>query len=1137
MSWLGIGLGSESRIPRAGQGLLQPPPLLAPGAAWTSLASSGFTHLPVDSIRSTAKPALHLLTPPRRFTGTLDVGALAMANHGGSLADTLGVEKVIFYYEGSTVEVTAPSWHAIETRRGPRLYFGWWARLRKRSGGPMNGSADLYIEAVPRDQTMQNRVIGPFFFDPVDLLYTHSVTVAASQPQVSGERYPTIDAAIAYLNSLAPASSNPLITITEPGLYDITRSTGTLMTGARGYLNITARVPGVVIGKASYVDDQSARLRDGRYKLHLFGQGLGVDMRRITEIDGSTADLGSNHWLDGITITTSGPDGRATLIRGNTPARSTAVRSFPYATEVDFIEVRNPSRNFKLVRGCRYQQIGADVANETRCFVFNTLDTQTNKPLNNEVDAFTVRYTGPEAVATLAFPGGTHASGGGVFTLTLGGTVRTFDVGSAGNNEAYFLGTATYRGASGVGGYWHQDVIDWLNSVPGVTATRQIAQDRCASFSTLPGTVAVGWNAVSIKDTTLQVASVINSHGDFYQHNAGVLENIIIAFNDGRNLDGQIFFFSPSDVGGLAAERDVFVVGNAMGQGIEGSTYYDPATASSQFGRGDGLEASHVVIAHNTMPNQGWFIRTVGVVNGFTADRYCTFRNNVARRFQYDGESLPLANLTVDGLLIHANELVPPGSRNVIRAGDRNSIVANFAAGDFRPAGPLLTSGLAPAIPTDLTRGAFHEISPLGAFATPASPYAAPALSTTPEADLLAAFNAVSGGQSFFLDFRRATLVSGTLTVPDQSANGNHALQSTSTNRPALSFNGAFFTGSDFVTVPICGGVFTLILAFNKDDASTSGSVASDQDLDNKGVNYQDATISAPGFNIFVNGEPVGTRDRFHDLLHRAGEVIVSIEDLDFTGDSELRIGRPSGALTGEVRRVIAIDQAAFADRLPLIRSLALQVAGVGYQAPPTPDPNANIIDLVNAAGGQSGVYQMSLGTVVGGTLLVPDRSNNGRNLTQADSARRPIIGSAGATFAADDWLGLTVSGGTFTVVLSLTKASASVTGNVISDQAAASGISHYNSTATNTLSTSNRVNGAVVTTRQALYNAMHATGEVVLTIEAIDASGDTQLRLGRGATGGFEGVIRRAVILDHDAHLAGLAQAIAAAQAWVRAA
>ncbi|MDP2130302.1 MAG: hypothetical protein U0975_08815 [Erythrobacter sp.] len=76
---------------------VETPPLIAPAGAWTGTAASGFTTIPTEPVRTTAKPALRLITPPSQwFTDTLDVGVMAAANDGGSLFNTLGIADVTF---------------------------------------------------------------------------------------------------------------------------------------------------------------------------------------------------------------------------------------------------------------------------------------------------------------------------------------------------------------------------------------------------------------------------------------------------------------------------------------------------------------------------------------------------------------------------------------------------------------------------------------------------------------------------------------------------------------------------------------------------------------------------------------------------------------------------------------------------------------------------------------------------------------------------------------------------------------------------------------------------------------------------------------------------------------------------------
>ncbi|MDY7098692.1 MAG: hypothetical protein SXU28_11190, partial [Pseudomonadota bacterium] len=338
MVWFGTGLVLESQNPSNKDATKATLDRLSPAAQWDGTAGSGFSALPTDPTRTTAKPAVRPLFYPQRYDSSLVVGALAMAIDSGSLFNTLGIREVRFHYEGNTVTVTQPKWQAIPTLRGQRLYYGWWVNLQKEIG--RIGDADLYIEAIPRDGTMQSRVIGPFAMDPVDDIYTHSITVEPSLSEIAGQRYQTLDAAAAFLNG--EEAINPLVTLAEAGEYDLTVSSGNNLDDLRGYLNITAGTSGVTLAKPGFVGDLANELQRARYKLRLFGTDLGLDMRYITEVQGSSTDVGNNHVLDGIEVFTSGPDGAGTLMRGNIPARSTCVRSFPYATEVDFHDVRNP---------------------------------------------------------------------------------------------------------------------------------------------------------------------------------------------------------------------------------------------------------------------------------------------------------------------------------------------------------------------------------------------------------------------------------------------------------------------------------------------------------------------------------------------------------------------------------------------------------------------------------------------------------------------------------------------------------------------------------------------------------------------------------------------------------------------------
>jgi hypothetical protein len=696
-------------------------PDILPSAAWTGTAGSGFASTPTDPARTTAKPAVRLLVPPFQwFTDTLDVGVIAMANDGGTLRPNFGIDNVRFLFEGNEVTVTDPGFHTIQTQRGPRTYFGWWVRLKKPAG--TSGLAHLYIEATARDSSMQKRVIGPYVFGPQNQQYTHQVTVAPSQPQVTGVNYQTLTDACMYLNQIA--SANPLVTITEPGFYEQRAGSSAFpLSNDRhnlgGYLNITASVPGVVIGRADYINDINATVNHARYRLHLFGPNLTIDYLRLSSIDGTTNDEGRGHWLDGINLTNSAPNGVHELWRGITLAHNWTVRGHSWFTEVDVTEVMEVGRTANLMRGCTIDGTTADVFTDTKCCVNNTVRNHTLSPSNDEIPAFTVSYTGPEATATISRLGGASGTGtdGGIWNVTIGSTTYTYDTGRLPANDTYLPGVPgyppAYRGADAVGGYWFSDVVAWLNTLPSVTATLLLdetnsMQKRCASAAALPNTNGQGFTNANIKNTTRTIVAKFDIHPDIYQQVGGTTENIIFAFNLVEYAEAQLIFLGPT-TGSPKGQRDVFFVANAL--------VGDGGVSLSQLGRPETAThtASHLVIAHNTLPNQGFFIRR-HTSNNLVCDTYTMFKNNVFRTMAIEG-NVVIPNLTIDGLRVHTGGSAPPGATNVNIGGNQNTLFVDFAARDLRPAGELAQVGRPSALPYDIQGAAYPANAALGAYA------------------------------------------------------------------------------------------------------------------------------------------------------------------------------------------------------------------------------------------------------------------------------------------------------------------------------------------------------------------------------------------------------------------------------------
>jgi hypothetical protein len=739
MTWHGIGLISGSWAPLDGMAGLYPPvPGVEPSSQWNGTAGSGFggsnPAAPSDPTRTLAKPALRLLTPPNQwFTDTLDVGVIAAADDNGSLFNTLGVEEVTFHYEGASVTVDAPRWHTIPTERGAKTYFGWWVRLKKPASTA--GAARLYVEATPRDNTFQNRVIGPFLFSPQTVVHDLEITIDPDLGEIVGERYQSIPNAIPY--AVNGNYQNPRFTIAKAGRY--TTGASSLVPTDRwtitGRFTVEASVSGVILGNTSYTTDAATLMNAQRTFWRFKGSNLTFDAQYGTSMNtnvsaGYGAGLGGNHWADGITITNLSPLGKRELIRGG-QWNAGGMPLNTWYTECEITKLNQPVVSGSLVRGCYVGDSQSDIASNCLCIVSSEFEGSDQDDLNTDRPAFTMVYTGAESVATAARTGGNYSSGtgGGVWTVTIGATTYTFDHGNG--SEAY------YTGASG-DGYWTSDVVDWLNTLPDVTATLDagfVAQDRVAACLALTGTAGQGFTATSFKTTPLQIVWNANSHGDWYQHTRDNLENVIVAFNRCWELTCQLYYLAPPPLdpalGGVANERDMLFFGNCTANIRTQTGSENPNDLLSQFTRR--CDYSHVVWMHNTMPNQGWLFdsRLVGGEPSQTKFlNNVVFKNNLLRGIAW--REGVLENITIENNLVwEANANIPGGVQN-IAAGDIDTIVEDFPTGDFTPTALVTARGFVPRLPFDLSRTAMPDPVAAGALAVDADALAlfAPSITT-----------------------------------------------------------------------------------------------------------------------------------------------------------------------------------------------------------------------------------------------------------------------------------------------------------------------------------------------------------------------------------------------------------------------
>lgn len=655
----GFGFGARRRraAPRK-KGV----PLISPSAGWSGVATSGFASTPVDPPRTTAKPVLRLIVPPNQYyTGELLVGVYAGANYAGSLQQTMGLSKVIAHYAGSSIDITAPSFQTFNDANGnPVTYFGWWVKL-KHDG--RHGHARLYFEAVPRDTSMQRRVIGPYQYSPQPALHDYSVTVEPSQPQIVGSRYQTLIAAMTYLRGVS--AGNPLIDIKEPGNYDIAGGTGGTTYVGQGWLTVKASVP-ATIAKSGYTTDTNASIRTRYDRTRFAGANILFDTAYIAELRIET----DSYWLDGVKVTNSLGKDQLWHRKGSRPV-SWFVRGRAWITECDIERINDPLRQAALARGCTVRDCFNDVASGCWAVIGNSFSNMNSEAFWLEKAALTVSYGGPGATATVELAGGNAASSRTLTAKVGGATVGTFTIQSS---EAAYTANTNYT---------VQNVVTWLNSLSGWSATL-LDNSRFAAVLSKSGNSGAAFSATDVKSAPLTLVTTFDYHADFYADESGG-ENVVIFGNKGTNHYNQdIFFYSPSGA------RDYHVVNNAFHNGT--STNPNHAAQSSQLG----YVHSHVVIAHNTLANQALLLR---VDTGYAPDGYSMIANNVCRDFSWQGPG--------NGVLVLARNHLHTGAVGAA-IGDQTTVggtladlFAGAASGDFTPSGALVANLKTPVVSFD----------------------------------------------------------------------------------------------------------------------------------------------------------------------------------------------------------------------------------------------------------------------------------------------------------------------------------------------------------------------------------------------------------------------------------------------------
>lgn len=617
-------------------------PQITPSATWDGTPGTGFSVVPSDPLRVTAKPGLRMIVPPKQhFTQSLAVGAIAFANDGGSLIG--GIDRVRFHFEGETIDVVEPSYWPVRTAAGSlREYFGYWVELSRPLG--VTGEGHLYVEAIPADASIQSRVIGPFSFSPTDVLHDFDLTVAPSQPELVGASYQTLMGAIQYCKSVS--AQNPRVTIVEGGLYDMPIQ-APVYSGGTGRLLVEATTP-ITIGYPAYTNDITALMRPRYDGIHFRGSNITFDMRFVTSI--SHENQGEPYWFDGINLEISGDPQDALWRNGPRPVALVA-EGASYWTECNLRNANDILNGASLARGNFLASGYRDVATRSLCLINNTVaDWDSGVIWARDVPAMTVN--GP-AGAMLSISGANDA-GNRTLTAGEGGSViSTFKVGKT---EAYFLG------AKG-DGYTIQNVVDWINGLAGWSATT-LDDSRRASALALPNTKGVAFSSVDVS-AGVTFVTYFDQHGDFYQHPiGGPGENVVVMGTRLANSQLQDIFLVRDD------PKDFFFVNNAFSN-TAGANKSQLATAHS-----------HVVLAHNTLANQDMTINP-----DYVGDSLCLIANNSLQALSSVSASPPaMVNNAID-----AGGTPPAEAIGTIVAGTSASKLVDAVAGDFTPAGELLS--------------------------------------------------------------------------------------------------------------------------------------------------------------------------------------------------------------------------------------------------------------------------------------------------------------------------------------------------------------------------------------------------------------------------------------------------------------
>lgn len=646
-------------------------PTVSPGPAWTGIGGSGFQGAPpADPKRQTAKPVARLLEPPRQaFTDQITIAVTGAANDSGSLLNTLGILKVVAHFEGAQIEIDAPSFRTFsDANMEWRSYFGWWLTLEKPP--QLSGEAQLYLEVVPRDGSMQNRVIGPFSYFPVEKLYDYDINIDSTIPEITGQSYQSFLTAFAYLRN--KKAKNPRITVVNGREYDL--ATPSVAYQFDGYCTIEASSQ-VTLSKPA--PDQGDHFRPRHGPLRFKGSNIILDFVRSSELYSESGH--HSHWLDGIRLTNSA--GRGSL-RFKSPRNGLAwlVRGRPWMTECNATNLWRAGASCSLVRGCNFSNTWDDLLSGTSCAVDNRIDGHDSSFYRSYIDALTLHYTGSAQTATIEMSGSNGAAERVISVKADGIVIGTFR--ASRGKDAFNAGT----------NFNVRNVVDWLNTLTGVSAS--LLDDRRHAVSLQARGTIGPWGPVKIASAPVTLPTFFDVHADIFQTTG---DNVFISGNIGSGVNAQVVFLKDHPTNDYFFGNNAFANSTPVG---DLSQLADPQ--------------SHVMIVHNTLSSQRMAMRAD---LKYRPDRYCLIANNALPQLVWAGTIDQLPSISDNHLQDGASN--PLGAGGTTISGNASTLFENASAGAFSPRGQLLANTKKACLRYDANgRARQTPFAPVGAFAS-----------------------------------------------------------------------------------------------------------------------------------------------------------------------------------------------------------------------------------------------------------------------------------------------------------------------------------------------------------------------------------------------------------------------------------